>query len=119
MKLLMAFLNVRITIARSNGRLLTVGNDYYKVLGVEKGVSDTELKKAYRKLASEHHPDHNGNEEKFKEVSQAYSVLSDPQKGKIMITRCQVLMGFHLDLILVVCHKDAGQMPLGGAKIYD
>lgn len=54
--------------------------DYYKVLGVEKDASDTELKKAYRKLASEHHPDHNGDEEKFKKVNEAYSVLSDPQK---------------------------------------
>lgn len=54
--------------------------NYYNVLGVEKDVSNTELKKAYRKLASEHHPDHNGDEEKFKKVNEAYSVLSDPEK---------------------------------------
>ncbi|MEK9207826.1 MAG: DnaJ C-terminal domain-containing protein [Patescibacteria group bacterium] len=58
--------------------------DYYQILGVTKGASEADIKKAYRKLALEHHPDRNkGNkesEEKFKEVTKAYEVLSDPQK---------------------------------------
>ena len=58
--------------------------DYYDVLGVERSIEDGDLKKAYRKLALQLHPDRNPDdpeaEEKFKQVSEAYQVLSDPEK---------------------------------------
>src|SRR5260370_34688213 len=60
--------------------------DYYKVLGVPRGASETEIKKSFRKLAREHHPDVAKNkkqaEEKFKEINEAYEVLGDPTKRK-------------------------------------
>src|SRR3989338_8455421 len=60
-----------------------MSKDYYSVLGVQKGSSDDELKKAFRKLALEHHPDRGGNAEKFKEINEAYQVLSDPKKRQV------------------------------------
>jgi len=57
--------------------------DYYEVLGLQKGASAEDVKKAFRKLAFQYHPDRNkepGSEEKFKEISEAYAVLSDPAK---------------------------------------
>jgi molecular chaperone DnaJ len=60
--------------------------DYYKALGVSKNATPDEIKKAYRKLARQYHPDRNGGdkqaEERFKEVSEAHDVLSDPEKRK-------------------------------------
>jgi curved DNA-binding protein len=60
--------------------------NYYEILGVDKTASEADLKKAYRKLAMQYHPDRNQGdkaaEEKFKEINEAYAVLSDPQKKR-------------------------------------
>lgn len=63
-----------------------MGKDYYCILGIEKGATDEDIKKAYRKQALKFHPDKNKSpqaEEKFKEVAEAYEVLSDPKKREI------------------------------------
>lgn len=57
-----------------------MAKDYYTILGVARDASADEIKRAYRKLAQQHHPDKGGNPEEFKAVSEAYSVLSDPDK---------------------------------------
>lgn len=54
--------------------------DYYKILGVEENASSEEIKKAFHRLAHQHHPDKGGNEEKFKETNEAYQTLSDKDK---------------------------------------
>lgn len=63
---------------------MAVKRDYYEILGIDKGASDADIKRAYRKLAKQYHPDLNpGDKEaeaKFKEVNEAYEILSDPQK---------------------------------------
>jgi len=61
--------------------------DYYNILGIEDGVADVDIKKAYRRLAFEYHPDRNlgdtkAAEEKFKEITEAYEILSDPIKRR-------------------------------------
>jgi len=58
-----------------------MAKDYYDILGISKNATDDEIKKAYRRLALKHHPDkEGGNEAKFKEINEAYQVLSDKQK---------------------------------------
>lgn len=60
-----------------------MAKDYYNILGVSKGATADEIKKAFRKLAHQHHPDKEGGDvEKFKEINEAYQVLSDEQKRK-------------------------------------
>lgn len=63
-----------------------MGKDYYKILGISKNANEDDIKKAYRKLALKYHPDKNkapGAEERFKEVAEAYEVLSDKRKREI------------------------------------
>ena len=71
-----------------------MAKDYYNILGIDKGASKDEIKKAFRKLAHEHHPDKKGgNSEKFKEANEAYSVLSDDTKRKQYDTYGQTFNG--------------------------
>ena len=58
--------------------------DYYSTLGLKRGASDADIKKAYRSMAMKHHPDRGGDEKKFKEVTEAYETLSDPQKKQML-----------------------------------
>lgn len=63
-----------------------MGKDYYKTLGIPKGSNEEEIKKAYRRMALRFHPDKNKDanaEEKFKEIAEAYEVLSDPKKRAV------------------------------------
>jgi molecular chaperone DnaJ len=74
--------------SKHNGKRMSQ-RDYYEVLGIERDATDKVLKRAYHKLAMEYHPDRNtqeGAEAKFKEASEAYSVLSDPQKRQLYDT---------------------------------
>src|SRR5260221_13847184 len=65
---------------------MSVSTDYYAALGVRRDATQDEIKKAYRRLARELHPDVNpdpGTQERFKEIGMAYEVLSDPQKRQM------------------------------------
>jgi molecular chaperone DnaJ len=61
---------------------MAAAKDYYDILGVSKNATQEEIKKAFRKQARKHHPDAGGSEERFKEINEAYEVLSDPEKRK-------------------------------------
>lgn len=70
-----------------------MAQDYYKTLGVDKKASQEEVKKAFRKLAHEHHPDRGGNEARFKEVNEAYQVLGNEKKRAQYDTYGQTFSG--------------------------
>jgi len=57
-----------------------MAKDYYKILGVDKNASEDDIKKAFRRLAHENHPDKGGDKQKFKDINEAYQVLGDKQK---------------------------------------
>ena len=59
-----------------------MAKDYYQILGISQAASQNEIKKAYRKLAHQYHPDKGGDEKKFKEINEAYQVLSDTEKRR-------------------------------------
>ena len=70
--------------------MVAMGRDFYAILGINKSATEDEIKKAYKKLAMKYHPDkakdetaRAKNEEKFKEVSEAYTILSDKEKREI------------------------------------
>lgn len=56
--------------------------DYYQILGINRSASQSDIKAAFRKLAMQHHPDQGGDENRFKEINEAYSILSDPEKRR-------------------------------------
>jgi len=76
--------------------------DYYEILGVSRDASDEDIRTAYKKLIKEWHPDrHTGNdkkvaEQKFKEIQEAYEVLSEPQKGQCTIDLVMLVMTYHI-----------------------
>ena len=80
--------------------------DYYDVLGVTKSASKDEIKKAYRKLALKYHPDKTkgdkSSEEKFKEASEAYHVLSDEKEKLIMINLVMLLLKELVEVVKVL-----------------
>ena len=98
MKFRTSFLNLSLTtafileiviISDIISEAIAKKKDYYSLLGVSKNADETALKKAYRKLALKYHPDRNPPEKKaeaekkFREMSEAYHVLSDPEKRKV------------------------------------
>jgi len=66
----------------------------YKILGIDKAAKQEDIKKAYRALSMEHHPDKGGDEEKFKVINEAYSVLSDPKKREAYDNPASQMGGF-------------------------
>ena len=99
--------------------------DYYKLLNVSKEASDSEIKKSYRKLAKENHPDKGGDPEKFKQIAEAYEVLSNKDKrtqydtlgkfdGNININPFEIFESIFRDIGLDSGDNVFGDIDLGG-----
>jgi DnaJ-class molecular chaperone len=86
--------------------------DAYTILGVPKGASDAEIKKAYRKLAGQHHPDKGGDTAKFQEIQSAYETLSDPVKRQQHDNPSPFGQGFH-------GHPNGFEFHFGGGGPHD
>jgi len=99
--------------------------DYYKTLNVSKEASDSEIKKSYRKLAKENHPDKGGDPEKFKQIAEAYEVLSNKDKrtqydtfgkfdGNVNINPFEIFESMFRDIGLDSSTNVFGDIDLGG-----
>ena len=71
--------------------------DYYSILGVAKNADENTIRKAYKKQSMQHHPDRGGDEEKFKQINEAYSTLKDPQKRAAYDNPQPQFQGFSFD----------------------
>jgi len=92
-----------------------MAKDYYKILGVDQSASSDEIKKAYYRLAHKYHPDKGGDEKKFKEINEAYQVLSDKKKGLSMTDLAKFSKEhqpeLNQDLILLGAGQDREDFP--------
>ena len=90
--------------------------DYYQILGLNFKASEREIRRNYHKLAQKYHPDHNGDEEKFKEVNEAYTVLSDPDKrikyDKGYLTDTDVFILLFLDIVSLLLKRKYSKISL-------
>lgn len=77
-------------------------SNLYQILGLERSASADDIKKAYKKLAVQNHPDKGGDEKKFQEISNAYDVLSDPKKNMNMIM--EDLMEDLIEITMIYLH---------------